>query len=178
MTGAYKIEEARYLQQRSAVSAADAVSVISAYVPDNMVWSILQAAYYPSAAETRSVYFQVYTLAGNLFPVTNPESIALSSGLILPLLREGMELLMFPGDRLQVTRDVATAGSTMTLKYRLIETDLPIYQYIEPQIERRMRRSARELISTHFFGGRGRGGGSAGGVLGFPSGGGPTGMEK
>jgi len=129
---AWELHEARLIQEPVALSAVDAVSIASLVVPTGKIWTILSARYGPSATETRTVQFGLITRAGSFQPVRAPVSIALGAVIYYPLLTEGMELKIFPGEKVSVSRDVATAGSTMLLLLRLIETDLPYYSYTEP----------------------------------------------
>lgn len=135
MPEAYSVFDAKFLQWAGSVSAANALTVLAlSGVPDGKVWTILGASYYPSTAETRTVAYGVYN-GGRVFPVTIAESWPYvgNTNLGLALLREGMELRLYPGDYLFVARDAATAGSTMSLFFRYIETDLPPYRYLDPQ---------------------------------------------
>jgi uncharacterized membrane protein YgcG len=162
----YEIHDGRLLQQHATISAADALLVLGQIVPANKLWTVLLGLYIPSAAETRTVWWSIYTIGGVQFPVGIPAAIALSSTIPLPLLTEGMELKLWPGDRLRVSRDVATAGSTMTIYYRFIETDLPYYSYIEP-LNKVIRRSQQHGSAYRSGGGispgsPGSGGGSPG----------------
>ncbi len=133
MTEAYETHDARYIQYRSYGSAANALVVYGDVVPAGKVWTIIQAAIETSVAETQDFWFSVNASLIN-FPVTTPTSFALApaSAKYYPMLREGMELRLYPGEKLAGQRAAATAGSTITIFYRWIETDLPYYKYIEP----------------------------------------------
>jgi len=72
--------------------------------------------------------------------------------------REGMEFVLAPGERLYGMRDVATAGSTITIQASVIVHDLPIFRYTEPLMEDRKRRSLNDLIAGRGRFSRGRGG--------------------
>jgi hypothetical protein len=145
----YEIHDGRFIQTRLQTSAADAVVVNSAAVPAGKVWTVLMGLYVPSVGETRTVFWSIVTSSGQVYPIRVPVSIALSATLPYPLLTEGLELKLWPGDIVRMTRDVATAGSSMTSSIRLIETDLPFYSYEDPQqkIIRKMvqRRSAPDV---------------------------------
>ncbi len=131
---AYDLHEGRFLQSRGAASAANGVSVSVGPVPAGKVWTFLAGAYHPSATETKTAYWLIYNaITGEEFPVTQPVAIALGPLIPLPLVTMGMEIKLFPGEFLFVRRDSATAGSTMDIHTRLIETDLPYYAYEEPQ---------------------------------------------
>lgn len=161
---AYESADGRYIQERVAESAANALSVSYGVVPGNRVWTVLSGCYYPSVAETRTVQWKLYGRSGYPFPVTFPAAVALSPNIFLPLVSEGMELKLFPGEFLRVDRDVATAGSTMLATIRVIETDLPFYKYTEPL--NRVMQSAVKHGSVY----RATGGVSVGGGPGAPHG--------
>ena len=131
---AYELHEGRFLQSRGAASAANAVSVSVGPVPAGKVWTFLAGSYHPSVAETKTAYWLIYNpVTGDEFPVTQPIAIALAALIPLPLVTMGMELKLYPGEFLFVRRDSATAGSTMDIHTRMIESDLPYYSYEEPQ---------------------------------------------
>lgn len=152
---AYDLHEARFVQIRSASSAAGGLSVGIGPVPEGKIWTILCAGYYPSVSETKVVWYALYTQTIN-FPVTVPQSWA-ATGEQYPALTEGMELKLYPGEYLYVYRASATAGSTMTLNVRFIESDMPLYEYVEPQ-ERKRESIARSTILGQIGGGGGRAG--------------------
>ena len=169
MAIAYKNEELRLVQIRPVYSAADAVSLVSPAVPQGRIWAILAAAYFPSAAETRTITFEKVTISGAGLTIYNPTTLALSpTGASATPLENGTEINLLPGESLRVRRDVATAGSSMTLTIQLVEYDLPLYTYDEPQIVKRQGRAMSSLRSR-MAGGIGRGGGEA---PGGPGGGG------
>lgn len=130
---AYEVHDGRFVQDRQFISAADALVVNSAAVPVNKVWTIIGLGYFPNTAETKIIVFSIGKLAGAfVYPITVPVSIALSTARGLPGLQEGMEIKLFPGEYISVNRDSATAGSTMILNVRYLETDLPYYEYVDP----------------------------------------------
>lgn len=170
---AYELHEARLLQLTQATSAAGAVSVSIGPVPAGKIWTILHASYVCSHAETKSWYFSVYR---STFPcamaVTRPAALAVIATWPNPMLTEGLEIKLYPGEYLFVTRDSATAGSTMQIAARYIETDLPFYSYDEPQ--NKVMRSVQKHGSTYRASGAisPAGGGVGPGGHGGPSGGG------
>jgi len=129
---AYQLHEARLLQEKVSYSGIAGLYAAVGPVPAGKVWAILSASYSPDAAETRSVWFTIYSRASFNYAVTRPQSIALSGSIPFPMVTEGMELNLFPGETLRVYRDVATAGSVMALFVRFVESDLPFYAYDEP----------------------------------------------
>jgi len=134
MPDAYGIHEGRFVQELVAASAANATAVgIGVTVPEGKIWTILCAEYHPSVAETKYVHFNLVTRAINTYVITEPVSVALTAARGWPLLREGMELKLFPGESVQAVRDSATAGSSMVIAMRFLESDLPYYEYEEPQ---------------------------------------------
>lgn len=142
----FELHEARYKQQVIAQSAVNGLTATSPAVPANKYWTVLEACLFPSAAETRTVQWAILSGAV-LLPVTIPVAIALSSTILFPLMTEGMQLTMWPGDQLRATRDVATAGSSMTIIVRYIESDLPYYSYVEPL--NKVVRAAQQHGSTY-----------------------------
>ncbi len=171
----YEPSEVLFLQTASADSAADALNLTFGPVPEKKCWTFHSLGYFPGVAETRTVWFTVVHPNGSIeVPLIQPVSIALTLTRGLPLLLAGDEFSLLPGQRIKVYRDAATAGSIMYIRGFFIETDVPIYQYIEPQEQRRIKRRATGLIMGRPTGGGGHGGGSAGGVMGFPVGTIPT----
>lgn len=159
---AYHLREARFLQAESSQSAADALNIaIGTTTPANRVRTILTAFQTCSVSETQVVWFAINNF-NTFYPVTIPSSRLITPvvSLFNPCLTEGMELKLFPGERLYALRAAATAGSTMSGFIRFIESDLDLYNYDEPQMVRRMQRSARSMI-TQF-------GGGGGGIIGGP----------
>jgi len=179
MPDGYELHDGRFLCEAVSQSAADAISLWTLPCPANKVWTILSASYYPSAAETRTVHWCVLSRAGLYYPISVPVAIALSMTILYPLVTEGMEIKLFPGESLNVRRDVATAGSSMTIRYRYIETDLPFYSYAEP-LNKVVKSAQRHGSTFRATGGISPGGsGSGGGIIGggHPSGGGGGGAE-
>lgn len=138
MPDAYALSDLRYVNEATYTSGNEELLVDSAAVPANKFWTILQAVIVSSVAETRSLWFAVYPQSANPYPVTTPESFAanLAIGKNYPMLREGMELKLMPGDRIRAYRDAATAGSVMYLFMRYVESDMPLYEQFEPQLQR------------------------------------------
>lgn len=166
MPETFPTAEYRLVQEREIYSAADALFVgIGGLVPQGKIWTLIGVMYMPSAAETRTISFSKVTVGGSEFAITNPYSAALNPARATPL--EVMPMLdLLPGEYLRVRRDVATAGSTMWLKIQFIEWDLPLYDYIEPQITARMKRAGTSIAARVF---RAGGGGSVSGGGGAPS---------
>lgn len=166
---AYELGHVRDVQEGSITSAADAVQVLAAAVPLNRIRTILDLTYFPSANETRVVAPYIYSRANVQHVVDYPASRAYTGVVMIGLIPMGIELKLYPGERIGVWRDVATAGSTMTINYRFIDSDLPIYSYTEPQLVNRMKRARTEIMSSVSSGGLSGGpGGPA------PRGSGPT----
>lgn len=144
MPEAYELYDCKFVQWTSSTSAANALTVLcTTPVPAGKLWTIIGGVYYPSAAETRTVVFGIYN-PSYVYPITKAESWAYvgNTNLGLSPVREGMEIKLYPGDYLFVARDVATAGSTMTIGFRFIESDLPLLRYVEPQRQVPSRRQA------------------------------------
>lgn len=165
----YPLSEARLLQQVLATSAADGLSIYVGPVPANTFWTILSAFQSPSVAETQIVWFSVLSRGSIQFPITRPVSYTAAPAVnqTFPLLTEGLEISLFPGERLYAFRAAATAGSTLSIYARFIKSDLPYYDYQEP-LKPVLRKSFRS--TARGFAGSGVGGGG-GGPLGEPGGG-------
>jgi hypothetical protein len=131
----YELHDALFLQEESFPSAANALSVGGTVVPKGRIRTILSAVLMPSANETRTVWFSILTKAGIFYPITIPIVAVMIPVTYqgLPALTDGMELKLYPGESLVVNRDVATAGSTIRISMRFIETDMPYYSYDDPQ---------------------------------------------
>jgi len=168
---AYGLHDGRFVEEQYRTCAANALIVNSGIVPAGKVWTILSALVYPSVAETRTVHLGLVSRYGTEYPVTIPVSIALVSTIPLPLLTYGMEIKLFPGDKLYARRDVATAGSTMTIIYRYIENDLPYYSYEDP-----LKKVIAQPLKHGSIFRPGGGGGGGGGFV--PPGGGGGGGPK
>jgi hypothetical protein len=132
MPESYGIHEARQIQDFTRSSAANGLSTYIGPVPAGKVWTILSASYNPDVAETKVVHWQVLSRGATACALTAPLSIALSGTLLFPLLAPDAEMKLYQDEYLYIQRDSATAGSAMTLKARVIEWDLPFYEYEEP----------------------------------------------
>lgn len=173
---AYLFHDARFITELVSVSAANALTVALGPVPIGKTWTVLSGRYTPSAAETQQVWWGLYSPSGVLYPVTQVVSIALSSVIPFSLVTEGMELKLFPKEYLTINRAVATAGSTMSVFARVIETDLPYYSYEDPQkkVVYQLRRHGSVYRSS---GGISQSGGGGGTGPGSTQGGGGGGAE-
>lgn len=159
---AYELFHGRYLSEALASSGADGLTAGVGPVPTGNVWTITAAELYPSVNETRIYHFSVKSRTANIFAISVPLSIALTSSRGLPLLSQGMELKLFPGESLMATRDAATAGSSMFIRARYIETVLPYFTHEEPL----KKVIVRPQQHGQMFAGPGTGGGGGGGVSG------------
>lgn len=169
MPDAYGIQEARFIQVLFATSAAGALVQAIGPVPAGKIWTVLQAFATNSVGaggETKYYWFAVSGDGSIYYPVTRPVSQVVDSTVAqyFPMLQEGLELKLWPHDYLAVRRDSATAGSTLSIYARIIETDMPLYTYDEPQIVKRMTQ-ARSSVLQRMGGGIGRGSGAAGPVM-------------
>lgn len=178
MPDGYEIHDGRFLQFYTSTSSINAHMVANLVVPKNTVRTVLAATLRPNVDETQTVWFSI--LDPNLaiyFPVTLPQQFAfdISENQNFPMLREGMELKLFPGERLNGHRQAHTVGSSMILDIRFIDADLRYYEYRDPQdriIQKRQQRSTN-IVSSAVSGGivrgtvpttgRGRTGGGGGG---------------
>ena len=162
----YELHDARFIQQGGATSAANAVAVATPPCPAGKLRTVIGAAYIPSAAETRTVWWTRGLVGGIGFPVNNPVSLALSASIPMAASGEGIELKLFPGEVLTANRDVATAASTMAIYFKFIETDLPYYSYEEPQ-----KKVIRQIVRRGSGGALSGGSSSEGGAGSRPGGG-------
>ena len=174
---AYDLHELRFVQIGVASGALGGLTLATAPVPQNKIWTIIAAQYYPDAAETRLVTWSKIS-GGLVFPLRLPTTIALGPAANYPLTTEGLQLILLPGEYFYLTRDVATAGSTMVVYFQYVESDLPTMKYFDPQKllsqDRRKRGFARGSIlgrAAAAFGGHsaeggegGEGGGEGGGI--------------
>jgi len=170
---AYELHEARFIQSLIVTSAANALFVQSPVVPKGKIWTVLSAFITTSATETQDYWFAIKDALGYPYPVTKIEEFTVNSAIdrYVGFLTEGMEIKIYPGERVAGYRDAATLNSNMSIFVRFIETDLPYYSYVEPQ---------RKVVKQYLRHGsiyRGGGGGGGGGPLpgGGPSGGGEGG---
>lgn len=140
--------EARLIQYREATSAANANNVVvgSPGPPDGKVWVILEGGYYPSVAETQQVSWLKYDGSKN-YVITNPVSHALDPAVptVHGPVEQGMEVALFPGEYIRVSRGDHTAGSTMIAYIKFVEIDLPLYTYDEPQVVKRQSRALSSI---------------------------------
>jgi len=174
MPDGYEVHDGRFIQYKSATSGANGHFVTIGPVPANKIWTILSGIGYPSVDETQDYWFAIYKSGVGNFVVTKPAQhvFDVSEENHLPLLQEGMELKLFPGEYVMFSRDGNTVGSTITLFIRYLETDLPFYRYSEPL------KPVVDTTKKHgsaFRGVGGGGGGSTGGGIiggGHPTGGG------
>jgi hypothetical protein len=143
---AYNLGDIRLIQERISTSAADALVVNSATCPEGKIWTITAFGYRPSANEARLISFQKVTKSGNAVAVFNPLSMTLNPAWAT-FIEQGLIYQLFPGEYIVCRRDVATAGSTMTCLMQLVESDLPLYTYEEPQIIKRQARAISSMRS-------------------------------
>ncbi|HOV76328.1 MAG TPA: hypothetical protein PK967_20440 [Candidatus Hydrogenedentes bacterium] len=139
MPDAYALGEGRFLQNANSLSGANALFASLGPVPRNRVWTILSALAYCSVAETQTYWFAIISLDTNRYPVTAPASASIAPAVTqwYPMLREGMELKLYPGESLYALRAAATAGSCIGLYIRYIDSQLPLYEEVEPQQQRK-----------------------------------------
>lgn len=150
---AWRLSEARLIQERSHGSAANDESLNGDIVPAGKVWIITAASYIPSAAETQLISFYKTTASTAVYCLLNPISIALFPARAT-FIEQGMEYVLFPGESISVKRAAHTVGSSMNLFYQFVEIDLPLYTYDDPQTVKRQER-ALSSIRTRLGGGVG-----------------------
>lgn len=176
MPGYWNLSEARLVQERRNLSAANADSITCGYPgpPDGKMWVVTAFGYYPSVGETQLIgATKISGRTGAYFSLYNPVSLTLNPPLFT-FLEQGLEALFFPLEYLQITRGNHTAGSTMSVAMQFVEIDMPLYEYIEPQEAKRLTLARTKIIQA-MGSGRGRapgardtGGGEGGGRRGLP----------
>lgn len=161
MNGFWKPGEIRLVQERTVTSGANDEYVAVGYpgVPEGKLWVVSAVSYMPSAAETQVIAFYKVSKVSTQFALLNPISMSLNPA-VATFIEQGMEYLLFPGEYLAVRREDHTVGSTMSLTIQIIEVDLPLYSYDEPQTVLRQERAVSSLRSR-------LGGGLGGGVRGI-----------
>lgn len=163
MAEAYGLAEAQFIQWKTATSAANGLTVSAGIVPAGKVWTVLGAYIATSVGETQDFWFSVVDKLGSfVMPVVLPIEFTTAPATYhhFPFVREGMEFKLFQGEQLWALRDAATAGSTITIVARIIESDMPLYEYIEPQLAKRLNQMRSEVVQrVAAAGGAGTGGG-------------------
>jgi len=143
MPNTYELADARFVQYYDTESAADALYWVLGPVPTGKLWSLRAVSYNPSVTETRTVKFSIIPRGSSEYVmISRPLSIALGTSDRLPVFAEGMELVLYQGEQLRITRDAATAGSTMRIRGIYIETDIPFYTEIDQHKELRRKTSS------------------------------------
>ncbi len=160
MPEAYGNEELRLISEKTIASAADAVTVQVGPVPEGKIWTLLAIAYRPSVNETQTVSFYKVSRYGNQFGIFNPLSLTLQPAYATPI-EAGYVLQLFPGEYLVARRSAATAGSTMGINVQYVESDLPLYDYVEPQEAAREKRFVTSVRRVMAAGGGARAGGES-----------------
>jgi uncharacterized membrane protein YgcG len=171
---AYEIKDGRHLSEVIGGAGVDGLVALVGPVPEGKTWTIFAGELFPSVNETRTVFFAIRARSTNYFSISVPVAIALTLTRGYPLVTQGMELKLFPGESLYAFRDVATAGSNFYIRIRYIETDLPYFSYEEP-LNKVVRTSQKHSSLLRGGGGGGGGGGIGGG--GRPEGGGRGGPQ-
>lgn len=129
----FELHEAQFVQDLYTTSAVAALTVDLQAVPKGKVWSILVAECHPSVSETRIFQFEKVTRSSWTYPLSVAVSLTASPTFRVPLLTQGQEITLYPGEVLRAKRDAATAGSTFLIQAQFVETDLPYYRYKEAQ---------------------------------------------
>lgn len=143
MPDSYQLADAQFSQFFDSESAADALYLTLGTVPAGKIWTLRACSYNPNVAETRTICFSIIPRGSSDYVMISvPRSIALSTSLRLPIFAEGMELVLHEGEQLRITRDAATAGSTMRVRAIYIESDRPFYTEIDKHKELRRAQSS------------------------------------
>lgn len=159
MPDAYEVYEGRFLAVAANTSGAAALTSPLAAVPSGRVYTYLTAYLSTDDAVARNYWFAILRGA-YYFPITIPQSFTVAFGVYqdFPMLREGMEIKLFPGEQLVALRSAAGAGTTLSIIARYIDSPLPIYEEYEPQVRRAQLK--KRSTGQRSIGG---GGGSSGG---------------
>lgn len=144
MGAPWNLCEARLAQWKTYTSAANDLSTYGDGPPDGKIWVILAVGYMPSVAETKLVSFQKVIPGIGTLAILNPISLNLNPAYATPI-EQGMEYFLLPNERIQVSRDSATAGSTMSIAMQIVEIDMPLYVYDEPQVVKRQDRALSSI---------------------------------
>ena len=182
MGDAYRLDEARFIQYATSLSAPNALVISVGPVPDGKVWTITAGSLEPSVDETKVYWFGVLDPgSGLVLPVTWPTSLAcvVAAGQIPAFVREGMEFKIYQRETFYGMRGSATAGSTFRIRIRYIESDLPLQDSVDVQDTRKARSGnfLRRAPSLLRYSGGGGGIAQSGGGTGHGRGG-WTGREK
>jgi len=174
MPDAYDVKDGRYVQCRTAWSAANGLTIAcgAGVVPAGKVRTYISALISGTVAESQIFWFAVQS-ATYMFPVTTPATFQITPAqqVFYPLVREGMEIKLFPGETLYALRQAATAGSGIGIYSRFIDVDLPYYSYEDPLKKVIQKRGHGQLThggtiiggSMIGSGGHGESGGGGGG---------------
>lgn len=160
MPDGYELSDCRFVQYRAVVSAADAHYAGLDPVPTGKIWNVLSASISSSANDTQTYWFAIRGKDTIYYPVTKPASSTITPSLseFVPMLSEGMEIKLYPGEALYAYRLDHAVGSSIILYCRYIETDLPLYDYVEPQEKLRIskfRRATLNEMASRMGGGSG-----------------------
>lgn len=137
MPDAYEIAEGRYIAAHLSQSAVAGLYATLAACPANKVWTYTAVSYENDIAggETKNIWLVIVMPNGPEIPIYPFTSVTLKAGQPYGFLQQGNEVKIFPGEQLRIYRDSATAGSTLTIRGRYIESSLPIFKQYEPQID-------------------------------------------
>lgn len=159
--------ELRLVQERNATSAADALTLLLGYPGplEGKLWTILGLGYQPSVNESRIITMEKVTRTNNVVALMNPITLDLNPR-YATCMDSIPEITLLPFEHIRIRRSVAAAGSTMVGYIQLIESDLPLYSYTEPQEALRQKQAGSMLRKMVSRGGGGPGGGGVGGIRG------------
>ncbi len=160
---AYELHDGRFIETVGVWSAANALVCEGTTCPEGRIRTLLQAWATCSVGETQDYWFSIKHRDSVYYPITAPQEFIVNGAInrTVPCLREGLEIKLFPGDKLCVHRDANTVGSTLGIYTRWIETDLPYYSYVEPQ-NKVMRSTMKHGSTFRSSGGISPSGGGAG----------------
>jgi hypothetical protein len=148
MPDAYEVHDAQFLQKELNTSAADALLIGGTICPPGRCRTIVAAIAKCSVAETQDYWFsRLYQSV--YFAITTPASKTITPAVNrwAPMLLEGMEIKLYPGEYLMAQRAVATAGSTMSIEIMFIETDLQYF--VELDKHKVLRRRAEAMQESN-----------------------------
>lgn len=175
MPDSYEVYEGRFINQAAIGSGVNGHVCTLTAVPTNVVRTILSAHIDCGVSDTQNFWFAI--LRGSVYyAITSPTNVALVPAVnkYHPLVREGMEVKLFPNESLCALREDHAVGSEMWLHVRYIDSPLPLYEEYEPQLRRAQIRKRGSSGQRSVGGGYG-GGGEAGIIPPAPPGGGEGG---
>ncbi len=146
MPEAWELQDTRLISTDNNLSAVNAelVTVGAPGPAPGKLWSVIAYGYYPSVQENQVVGIVKYnSRTGHYYGLLNPVALTLNPTMAT-FIEQGMTYLLLPGEYIYAYRLGHTVGSAMQVFLQYIETDQPLYEYVEPQV----RKSINRFLST------------------------------